>query len=497
MKMEFNEDLPALPKGWVWVRLGEVSEISSGFGFPKIYQGMNSGEIPFYKVGDISKTVLNGKIYLKEADNYISKEICKKLKAIPLKRDNIVFAKIGEAIKLNRRAILSEESLVDNNVMGVLFIPQGVFYLFGYYFFLTIKLDDFSRATTVPSIRKSDVGQIPFPLPPLPEQYRIVNKIEELFTKLDAGVDVLKKIKIQLKRYRQAVLKNAFEGKLTQQWREAHKEELEPASVLLEKIKEQRKKESKGKFKELPPIDTSELPELPEGWVWTRLGEISEKINPGFPSGKHNKESLGVPHLRPMNISIKGNIDLSDTKYVEETNYEPLLGGDVLFNNTNSPELLGKTSYIKQNTNWAYSNHMTRIRLNKELFNPAWIANVLHHFFLNGFFKMNCVHHVNQASINTSFLAEKVLIPLPPLPEQHQIVSEIERRFSVADKLEKIVEQSLKQAERLRQSILKQAFEGKLVPQDPTDEPAEKLLERIKEEKESRDLAKQKSGKRK
>jgi type I restriction enzyme S subunit len=495
--MEFNADLPVLPKGWVWTRLGEVSEISSGFGFPKIYQGMDSGEIPFYKVGDISKTVLNGKIYLKESDNYISKEICKKLKAFLLKRDNIVFAKIGEAIKLNRRAILSEESLVDNNVMGVLLIPQGVFYLFGYYFFLTIKLDDFSRATTVPSIRKSDVGQIPFPLPPLPEQYRIVNKIEELFTKLDAGVDALKKIKIQLKRYRQAVLKNAFEGKLTQQWREAHKGELEPASVLLEKIKEQRKKEFKGKFKDLPPIDTSELPELPEGWVLTRVGEISEKINPGFPFGKHNKESLGVPHLRPMNISIKGNIDLSDIKYVEVTNYEPLLGGDVLFNNTNSSELLGKTSYIKQNTNWAYSNHMTRIRLNKEFFNPAWVAYVLHHLFLNGFFKMNCVHHVNQASINTSFLAEKVLIPLSSLPEQHQIVAEIESRLSVADQLEKVVEQSLKQAERLRQSILKQAFEGKLVPQDPTDEPAEKLLERIKEEKDNRSLIKQKSRRKK
>jgi type I restriction enzyme S subunit len=103
---------------------------------------------------------------------------------------------------------------------------------------------------------------------------------------------------------------------------------------------------------------------------------------------------------------------------------------------------------------------------------------------------------VGQPNVNAQLLS-RLLIPLSPLPEQHQIVAEIERRLSVADQLEKVVEQSLKQAERLRQSILKQAFEGKLVPQDPTDEPAEKLLERIKKEKESKGLAKQKSGKRK
>ena len=121
--------------------------------------------------------------------------------------------------------------------------------------------------------------QIPIPLSPLPEQHRIVAKIEELFTRLDAGVEALKKIKAQLKRYRQAVLKYAFEGKLTQEWREANKGKIEPASVLLERIKEERKKEGKGKLKELPPIDTSDLPELPEGWVWTTVGDLLRIYN--------------------------------------------------------------------------------------------------------------------------------------------------------------------------------------------------------------------------
>ena len=94
---------------------------------------------------------------------------------------------------------------------------------------------------------------------------------------------------------------------------------------------------------------------LPLGWARTTIGEIADQINPGFPSGQHNVEHRGVPHLRPMNISAKGEIVLSDLKYVEVTEYDPLLKGDVLFNNTNSPMLLGKTSYIRQDTNWAYS----------------------------------------------------------------------------------------------------------------------------------------------
>lgn len=137
--------------------------------------------------------------------------------------------------------------------------------------------------------------------------------------------------------------------------------------------------------------------------------------------------------MRPMNINIKGEIELSEVKYVQPGSYDSLLKGDVLLNNTNSPELLGKTSYIKDDTNWAYSNHMTRIRLNSSFLNSAWISYYLHSLFLKGFFKMSCTHHVNQASINSTFLSQKVQIPLPPLPEQRAIVSKIEQLFSDLD----------------------------------------------------------------
>ncbi|HWR26478.1 MAG TPA: restriction endonuclease subunit S, partial [candidate division Zixibacteria bacterium] len=211
-------------------------------------------------------------------------------------------------------------------------------------------------------------------------------------------------------------------------------------------------------------MNESALSELPGGWVWTKLGEISEKINPGFPSGKHNKESRGIPHLRPMNINASGEIDFSVVKYVQPDSYDPLLKGDVLFNNTNSPELLGKTAYIKDDTNWAYSNHMTRIRLNQSFLNYAWISYYLHNLFLKGFFKMSCTHHVNQASINSTFLSQNVPIPLPPLPEQRRIVAKIEELFTKLDAGVSELKKTQAQLKRYRQSVLKAACEGKLVP---------------------------------
>ena len=202
---------------------------------------------------------------------------------------------------------------------------------------------------------------------------------------------------------------------------------------------------------------------LPEGWEWKTVGEISESINPGFPSGKHNQENIGVPHIRPMNISRNGEIDLSQVKYVEETQYSPLMEGDVLFNNTNSPELVGKTTYIPKDTNWAYSNHMTRIRLRREIAYPAWVAKSLHYLYLDGFFKLNCRHHVNQASIASGYLSKEVFIPLPPLPEQERIVSRIEELFSALEAGVAALERVRAGLRRYKASVLKAAVEGKLL----------------------------------
>jgi type I restriction enzyme S subunit len=157
--------------------------------------------------------------------------------------------------------------------------------------------------------------------------------------------------------------------------------------------------------------------------------------------------------------------------------------GDVLFNRTNSADLVGKTAVYKSfHPRAVFASYLIRVRVNKAYYSADMLS-----FFINSLYGRRYIasvvsQQVGQANVNGTKLS-LMPIPVPPSIEQDQLVAEIERRFSIADQVERTVDHSLKQAERLRQSILKRAFEGKLVPQDPRDEPAEKLLERIKAER--------------
>jgi type I restriction enzyme S subunit len=469
-----EEILPELPKGWVWAKLENCVDILDSQRVPinSKEREKRKGNIPYYgatgQVGWIDDFIFDEELIL-------------------LGEDGAPFLDPYKP----KAYIIRSKSWVNNHAHVLRAIFNLTTNAMLCYYLNIFDFHNYVTGTTRLKLNQSPMRQIPIPLPPLSEQHRIVNKIEELFTKLDAGVDALKKIKIQLKRYRQAVLKNAFEGKLTQQWREAHKEELEPASVLLEKIKEQRKKESKGKFIELPPIATSELPELPEGWVWTRLGEISIKIHYGY-TARAKENNVGPKLLRITDIQ-NNSVNWNSVPYCKIDNFERekylLNEGDLVFARTGAT--VGKSYLLKGDVPEAvFASYLIRTIITNSISKKYVFQFFQSNFYWDQIQKAKV--GVGQPNVNAQLLS-RLLIPLSPLPEQHQIVAEIERRLSVADQLEKVVEQSLKQAERLRQSILKRAFEGKLVPQDPTDEPAEKLLERIREEKESRSLIKQKS----
>ena len=159
-------------------RLGDICSIYTGTGFPTQYQGETSGDYPFYKVGDISKNVTKGNTYLKDCDNYITADVAKKIKGTIIPADTVVFAKIGEAVKLNRRAITSQNCLVDNNAMGICPNQTRLNLSYFYHYMCNIKLETYAEATTVPSVKKSVIENLEIPLPTYEEQSNIASVLD-------------------------------------------------------------------------------------------------------------------------------------------------------------------------------------------------------------------------------------------------------------------------------------------------------------------------------
>ena len=335
-----------------------------------------------------------------------------------------------------------------------------------------------------------------FPLPPLPEQHRIVAEIEKQFTRLDASVASLKRAQANLKRYRSSVLKSACEGKLVPteaELAQAEGRSYEPASQLLQRILAERRSRwsservRRGKYKEPAPPDASDLPDLPEGWKWSTLSQVTD-LKGGVTKGqRHQKHQplKEVPYLRVANVQ-RGYLDLEHLKNIQVTqeaiDKHRLDLGDILFTEGGDRDKLGRGwVWNGEVDECIHQNHIFRSRLLLDSMRPeliSWWGNT----FGKDFFSKGGKQTTNLASINLTLLAQ-FPIPIPPIQEQHRIVAEVERRLSVIQQVEAAVEAGLKCAERLRQSILKQAFSGKLVSQDPNDEPAALLLERIRAER--------------
>jgi type I restriction enzyme S subunit len=461
-----------LPDSWILTSLENISNLISGQHILKDDYNLYAKGLPY----------LTGPADFGSKYPIISKWTTKP-KAVSTKNDILITVKgagVGKANLLN-----IEEAAISRQLMAVRPFHVDPNYLFSFVQFNFRSLQKLGAGSTVPGIDRESILNIPLPLPPLPEQRRIVAKIEELFTQLDAGVSALEKAQAQLRRYRQSVLKAAVEGKLTEEWRRGHPD-AEPASVLLERIGQEREKSGKGRGKKLPPLDTSGLPELPEGWEWTRL-EFMAALKGGITkdSKRKSNNSRTIPYLRVANVQ-RGYLDLGQIKEIEapESVISELLlePGDILFTEGGDRDKLGR-GWIWQGElpECIHQNHVFRARLySNDVSNKfvSWFGNT----YGQRYFMREGKQTTNLASINLTKL-RGFPVPLPPKIEQKEIVSEIERRLSVADQTEATLEANLKRAARLRQSILKKAFRGELVPQDPSDEPASALLERIRAER--------------
>ena len=487
---ETDVGLSELPDGWMWTTLEQIGEVILGQSPPSSTYNTQEEGLPFYQ----------GK--LEFGETYPTpRKWCTAPKKIAETGDILISVRAP----VGPTNICPVKSCVGRGLAAIRGLG-GIEPLFILYLMRTFEDEIAGKGTgtTFDAITGNQLKTFEIPLPPLPEQRRIVAEIEEVFTKLDTGIDALHKVQAQLKRYRQSVLKAAFEGKLTEAWRAEHQDEIKPASVLLERVlKERRRKWAteqleqmkakgkepkdekwKAKYKEPTPPDTSELTELPKGWIWATVEQLLTKIQYGS-SRKTNDDTNGVPVLRMGNI-VEGKIVRDNLKYLpkEHDEFPELLldKGDLLFNRTNSRELVGKTAvYIGSSNPCSFASYLIRVR-----FNPRVDSLIVAHY-LNSMYGKNWILSVvsqqaGQANVNGTKL--KVLsVPIPPEKEQRVFVEEVERRLSVADEVEKTVAAELKRAEQLRQSILKKAFSGGLVPQDPNDEPASVLLERIRAEK--------------
>jgi type I restriction enzyme S subunit len=335
---------------------------------------------------------------------------------------------------------------------------------------------------------------VPFLVAPSNEQIRIANEIEQQFTRLEAAVGGLKRVQANLKRYRTVVFKAAYEGRLVPTQAELYrrgKDACETVSVLLERTLAERRSRwnaaqtngRKTKYKDGPQLDTSVLPALPEGWVWASLGSIAE-LKGGLTKGQKRKSTdilREVPYLRVANVQ-RGFIDLDEVKTIEATEGEIkelcLENGDVLFNEGGDRDKLGR-GWVWEGkiAECLHQNHVFRARLVGDVMKPkllSWYGNSIG----RQYFEDEGKQTTNLASLNMTKLS-MLPVPIPPVAEQDRIVAELERRLSVVDQVDAAVHANLKRAERLRQAVLLSAFEGKLVLQDPSDEPASALLERV------------------
>jgi type I restriction enzyme S subunit len=444
-----EQDLYPLPNEWVWTILGDISS-QPQYGWTT--KAIESGSLHLLRTTDIT----SGQIDWKNIP-YCQEPPPNKEKYL-LNDGDIVISRAGSVgysshIKNPPESVFASylirfKPLIDGNFLS--------YFLKSPFYWQSIR--EKSIGIALANVNASKLIQIHVPLPPLPEQHRIVTKIEELFTQLDAGVASLKKVQVQVKHYRQAVLKAAFEGRLTQEWREQHREGIEPA-------------------------DATTLPPLPKGWDWTTFSSVGDWAGGGTPSTNIDEywggqilwiSSKDVKVLKIFNTELK-----ITSLGVANSAAKMIPAGSLLF--VVRSGILQRTLPVALTMVDATVNQDIKVLIPSKKVNNEfllWIAvafgdNIRHTCAKDG---------TTVQSINVPALRQ-FLIPLAPRHEQDEIVEKIERRMSIADKIENTIITSLREAETLRQSILKRAFEGKLVPQDPTDEPASVLLERIKAEK--------------
>jgi type I restriction enzyme S subunit len=412
-----------IPDHWDIRTIGDLASIENGYGFKKEYQGHKNKPIPFYKVSDMNSR--GNEVWMQNSNHTIDEEMKEEMSVKAYPEGTTIFPKIGEAVRTNKKRILSESAVFDNNVMGVVPDESKVDQKYIYYYMQIVDLSDFIRETAVPSIRQSDIADTEIPVPPLEEQEMIVEKLDNIFQRITE----IQKAQGQVEKIYQDVAFSFFTSRV----RDAE-------------------------------TDTVETDELIES---TQYGS----------SNATNSEGDGYPSLRMGNYNLRGEMDYSKIKYqdLEDDDFEKyrVEKGDVLFNRTNSKDLVGKMCVYDGGLEDAvFASYLIRVELNEDRVLPEYFVTYMNSHLGEVERQGKLKQAVSQANINATELREMEMA-VPSLERQKGIVKSLNYMRSKVDDIKSEVDKKGKLIEDMPNSILAEAFKGNLVDFGAMSEPDE------------------------
>jgi type I restriction enzyme S subunit len=454
--------MKSLPGGWLIKPLGEVVTRIIGGGTPsRDNPAYWQGDIPWLTVKDMRTTRPS------DAIDHISKNAVVESSTNIIPADTVIIATrvgLGKVIRVPYAAAINQD-------LKALIVPSNIEKAFLEYWFLSIAsyLESIGSGTTVKGIRLEQLKALEMPVPPQKEQRCIVAEIEKQFSRLEEGVSALKRVQANLKRYRAAVLKAACEGKLVENEVKSQKpkgKSVETGEQLLKRILEERRKNwsGRGKYKEPTAPDTTNLPKLPEGWTCLSIDQMCSHITSGSRDwSKYYGKGVGTfimaQNVRPMFLDMSERQSVAAPVGDAETERTRVNVDDLLVT------IVGAKTGDVCRVSCQLDNHF--VCQSVALLRPviSTLSSFMEFYLASqengqaqwrGYIYGQGRPHLGFEQIRMT------AIPLPPLAEQKRIVEEVERRLSVVEELESLVTTNLQRATRLRQAVLKKAFEGKL-----------------------------------
>jgi type I restriction enzyme S subunit len=425
-----------LPDGWKWTTLGSQFSWGSGGTPLKSRPEYYNGDIPWVIIGDLNDGLIT------ETQSRISNKGLQDSSAKWVEEGSILVAMYGSIGKLG----IAGMRLTTNQAIAFT-KPESVLgkYLFYYLMGERNNLLNLGAGATQQNISQTIIKAYPFPLAPLPEQESIVAKIEELFTQLDAGVAALKRIQAGLKRYKASVLKAACEGRLVPQ-----DPNDEPAEELMRRLGKE-------------PLAGEDLPSLPEGWCWAKLASLVIKIA-DVDHKMPKPADTNIPYVSTRDFTGYDEINLDGAKKISQHDFDFLCRkvkpefNDILLSRYGT---VGEVRKVKTHQEFQASYSIAIIKTLKEVDLTDYLLLAFRSDVLQAQIKRD-VRATAQPDLGLAHIREFIM-SIPPINEQHRILAEVERRLSVVQELESSLAGGLARASRLRQSILKRAFEGRLV----------------------------------